>query len=81
MKIILVLAGSFNPVHNGHIDALIKAKTYMEDVGYTIGCAYLAPSSDSYVKAKLKDDAVPLEIRCKLCELIAYEHDWIHVFS
>jgi nicotinic acid mononucleotide adenylyltransferase len=80
--IILVLSGSFNPVHSGHVAILVKCKEYMEkNYNYVVKAAYLAPSSDTYVKGKLKNWAMKLEHRAKLCEIVAAKYPWMKVCS
>jgi len=83
MNCIILLSGSFNPVHIGHIKALRAARARLEKQGYVIGSAVLAPSSDAYVGLKLGVDALPLQERIALCEKIIADDDddnaWIRV--
>lgn len=80
-KIILLLSGSLNPVHYGHLEMLIKAKEYMERCcNCTIVYAFLAPSSDKYVESKLGSEAISLANRNEMCFMIAKGYDWIKVF-
>ena len=57
--IILILSGSLNPPHYGHLDMLIKAKEYMEThYNYMVIYGFLIPSSDEYVEYKLGKEAI-----------------------
>ncbi|AYV78737.1 MAG: hypothetical protein Edafosvirus29_1, partial [Edafosvirus sp.] len=78
----IVLSGSFNPIHNGHIKILGEAKNYLEkNHNFNVIYGYLAPSSDNYVKYKLGDWAINLSDRVKMCELASKDYDWIKVCS
>lgn len=81
MEIILIISGSFNPPHYGHLEMLIKAKKYME-INYNCNVihGFLIPSSDEHVKIKLNKDAISLEHRIQLCNLLIEDYDWIKVY-
>jgi len=80
IPIILVMSGSFNPIHLGHVDVLVKCKEHMEkNYNYVVKYAYLSPSSDFYVKGKLGEWAIKLEHRNKLSEIAAVNHSWMKV--
>ena len=68
-NIILVLSGSFNPIHTGHIMMLEEARKHLEEEEKenNILAMILAPSSDEYLLKKLGKDAIPLDKRVKLC--------------
>eukprot|EP01120_Amphizonella_sp_Union-15-10_P005009 TRINITY_DN1574_c0_g1_i2.p1 TRINITY_DN1574_c0_g1~~TRINITY_DN1574_c0_g1_i2.p1 ORF type:complete len:207 (+),score=37.25 TRINITY_DN1574_c0_g1_i2:57-677(+) len=51
--VVLMLSGSFNPVHRMHIKAFELAKKKLEEKYPVIG-GYIAPSSDPYVRSKLR---------------------------
>jgi len=79
--IILILSGSLNPPHYGHLEMLLKAKEYMETkFNYKVKYSFLIPSSDEYVKMKLGKDALSLENRIKLCNILVKDYDWIKVY-
>ena len=77
----LILSGSFNPIHTQHVRALEAARRYLESVGWCVVGGFLAPSSDEYVKAKLRANALTIGQRIKLCKLAVEGSDWINVCS
>ena len=77
----LILSGSFNPIHTQHVRALEATRKHLENVGWTIVAGFLAPSSDAYVKEKLRANALPIGQRIELCKLAVEGSDWISVCS
>mmetsp|Transcript_9259 Transcript_9259/g.11133 ORF Transcript_9259/g.11133 Transcript_9259/m.11133 type:complete len:380 (-) Transcript_9259:877-2016(-) len=51
---ILLMTGSFNPIHRAHIHSMEAARISVEKSGYRVICGYLSPSHDSYVQSKIK---------------------------
>lgn len=79
-NIILVFSGSFNPIHTGHVKVLTTIKDALDRGNmYNVVKAYVAPSSDQYVKQKLGKDAIDLEHRCAMCHIACKEYKWIDV--
>lgn len=81
---VLVLPGSFNPVHSEHIRSLELARAHFEAEGISVVGGFLQPSSDRYVANKCGlHAALPLQHRITACKLAA-EADatetWIHVW-
>jgi nicotinate (nicotinamide) nucleotide adenylyltransferase len=74
---VLVLSGSFNPVHSQHIATLECARNHLTKIGYNVIAGFLSPSSDDYVGNKLGKDAFDLKMRTELCDLAAEDSDWI----
>lgn len=77
MEIGILLSGSFNPIHSGHVDLMIKAREHLEKIGYKVKVGYIVPSSESYVKYKLREWAMKLEHRVKMTELAIQGHPWM----
>ena len=77
----IFMGGSYNPVHSQHIELMVVIKKYFEDNhGVIIKGGHLVITTDGYVAAKLKEEAISFEHRKKLCELICNkpELNWIH---
>jgi nicotinic acid mononucleotide adenylyltransferase len=79
-KIVLVFSGSFNPIHEGHIEVLTTIRDELRKMNrYDVVRAFLAPSSEEYVNSKLGVYAISLKNRCVMCRLASVNHDWIEV--
>lgn len=86
---VLVLPGSFNPVHSEHVQSLELARAHLERRGIEVVGAFLQPSSDQYVTHKLGGQwAMSLADRIAACELSAQanarRHEgnvWIHAWE
>jgi hypothetical protein len=76
---VLVLSGSFNPVHTQHTALLEAVRTHLENNGSTVAGGFLLPSTDDYVSLKLGGDAMALRDRVRLCKLVSDPSDWLHV--
>eukprot|EP01080_Neovahlkampfia_damariscottae_P005639 gene5639-9455_t len=76
--VILVLGGSFNPVHTMHIHSFNVVKKHLESLGNekVVG-GFLIPSANSHVQIKLNEDAIELKHRNKMIELAIKSSDWI----
>ena len=77
--IILIESGSLAPPHKMHLGLMEISKKYIEEHYKTkkvIG-GFLVPSSDDYVKHKLKKDFIPLEHRVKMTKLMIKDSDWL----
>jgi nicotinic acid mononucleotide adenylyltransferase len=77
---VLVMSGSFNPVHAQHIRALEAARMALERAGWAVAGGFLAPSSDAYLKGKLTSQISSLNRRIELCGLATQVSDWLSVF-
>lgn len=53
----VALVGSFAPVHEGHLDALLSAALAVERVDDSVNALTLVPNSSEYVRRKLGDVA------------------------
>lgn len=76
--IILIESGSLAPPHKMHIGLMEITKKYIEEnsTKKIIG-GFLIPSSDYYVKHKLKEDFIPLEHRVNMTKLLINGSDWL----
>lgn len=85
---VVVLPGSFNPVHSEHLRTLELAKRHLETQGVSVVGGFLQPSSDQYVAGKVGSAwAMTLEDRIATCELAALANStenncelWIHAW-
>jgi len=76
--LVLVLSGSFNPVHLSHVQSFEAAKDALEkDPKFKVIAGFISTSSDSHVTSKLGQDAMKLEARNKMCELAVADSNWI----
>ena len=77
--IILIESGSLAPPHKMHIGLMEMAKKFIEE-NYNnrkVVAGYLIPSSDNYVKYKLKNDFIPLKHRINMTQLLIKDSDWL----
>lgn len=64
---VLMICGAFNPIHDGHIASLKKAKQIVEDrTNDKILATYISPSHQHYINAKKGDDAIDIEERISI---------------
>eukprot|EP01083_Nonionella_stella_P132894 404058_1 len=78
-KCIIFLGGSYSPIHQGHIEILVKIKNFLEkNHNYHVVSGYLVLSSDRYVAGKLNVHGMGFEHRKTLCDMAAADYDWIH---
>eukprot|EP00927_Polykrikos_kofoidii_P027388 TRINITY_DN24114_c0_g1_i1.p1 TRINITY_DN24114_c0_g1~~TRINITY_DN24114_c0_g1_i1.p1 ORF type:complete len:239 (+),score=30.56 TRINITY_DN24114_c0_g1_i1:61-777(+) len=81
---VVVLPGSFNPVHSQHVRCLELARSELESQGITVLGGFFQPSSDGYVSQKVgRHWAMFLNDRMQACEIMAEAvggEAWLHVW-
>jgi len=65
----VVFGGSFNPIHEGHAQAIRNAVSFLKTKGYSVSRVVIAPTPDKLLKDKLGDRAYPLEDRAAMARL------------
>eukprot|EP00455_Lapot_gusevi_P030492 TRINITY_DN3281_c0_g1_i5.p1 TRINITY_DN3281_c0_g1~~TRINITY_DN3281_c0_g1_i5.p1 ORF type:complete len:237 (-),score=34.75 TRINITY_DN3281_c0_g1_i5:331-1041(-) len=76
---VLILSGSFNPVHRMHIYIFEACRRFIEQNGGIVLAGFVSPSSDRYVRGKLADAAIELIHRNQLCRIATADSDWLEV--
>ena len=83
-QIVLCLGGSFNPVHINHIDAIVKAKEWLEDkTDFKVVSGFLVVTTDEYLKVKFINSNTKLltkEHRLELCRIAVKPFSWLNVY-
>ena len=77
--IVLIESGSLAPPHKMHIGLMEIVKKYIEDnnTNKKVVGGYLIPSSDRYVRHKLKNDFICLNHRVNMTDLFIKNSDWL----
>ncbi|XP_045210189.2 uncharacterized protein LOC123561709 [Mercenaria mercenaria] len=83
-EMILYLFGAFNPIHSGHIKALVACKRWLETTNtYYVCDTVIAVMSDTNLQSKLFNRPGELCIkfnhRINLCGIACSNHSWIQV--
>lgn len=76
---ILLTTGSFCPIHDGHVEMMLRAKEICEETGYDVIGGYFAPDHDEYVKSKVKTNWMPIHARIKKIHEKTRDSDWLRV--
>jgi nicotinic acid mononucleotide adenylyltransferase len=76
---VILSTGSFSPVHNGHVEMMVKAKECLEKNGWDVVGGYLAPDHDEYIHHKLGDEAIPFHYRMKAALDAISDEDWLTI--
>ena len=79
-NIVLLLGGSFNPIHINHTRMMNIAKDHLTRVGLHIIGGYILPTHDASLKKKLGVVDLTNEQRLKMCEIALEDSDWIDVY-
>lgn len=78
---VLVMSGSFSPVHTQHIRAMEAVRIALQNAGWIVAGGFLAPSDDQYVQSKGNIVAFSFSRRTELCRLATGQSDWLDVCS
>ena len=74
-NIILLVTGSFNPIHRMHIELLNIAYRHLLSLNkYNIICGFISPSADCYVRKK-KPPLIPFDLRCYMIKTAIEEYE------
>jgi hypothetical protein len=82
---VLLTIGSLNPIHKGHVHMMNRAKTSLENQGWTVWAGFVSPSHELYLQSKqLRGRLGPLDVasaehRLAMAELAIKEHPWLKV--
>ena len=74
---IILSTGSFCPLHDGHLEMMVKAREAVEKAGYDVIGGYLAPDNDDYVLTKA--NVLNIHERISIINSQIKEIDWIAV--
>lgn len=74
---IVVIGGSFCPVHCGHLAALEEGRQHGARMGFDVVAGYLAAAHDGHVHAKLGDEALSSGVRLSICNAAAAATTWL----
>ena|SRR5688572_29684713 len=80
--VVLLSMGSFNPIHNQHINMFELAKREIEaqDPNKKVVAGYISPLPDSkYMKEKMRDDFISSEVRMEMVKLALEDSGWLDV--
>lgn len=77
--IILIESGSLSPPHRMHIYIMELVKAFFEsnDKNKKVVGGFIVPSSDNYVRKKLKEDFIPLKHRINMTKILIKNNDWL----
>lgn len=74
---IILATGSFNPLHDGHVEMVFKAKEACMAAGYDVIGGYFAPDHDKYVSTK--PNSISINHRIELINSKIKHVDWLAV--
>ena len=77
--IILIESGALAPPHRMHINIMELVKKHFEenDKNKKVIGGFIIPSSDRYVKHKLRKDFIPLKHRVAMTKILIKNSDWL----
>lgn len=81
--VVFYLYGAFNPMHSGHVSAIVDGKNWLENTAnYNVIETRVAIATDIAVwgkTIKTKDICIKFQHRRKLCELACSKYPWIKI--
>ena len=77
--VVLIESGALAPPHKMHIGLMEKTKKFIEENNKKakVICGFVIPSSDQYVKYKLKEDFINLNHRVNMTKLMVKDSEWL----
>lgn len=76
--IILIESGALAPPHRMHIGLMEKVKNFFEnDKNKKVIGGFIIPSSDNYIRRKLKQDFIPLKHRVNITKILIKNSNWL----
>ena len=77
--IVLIESGALAPPHRMHIGLMELVKKFFEssNVNKKVVGGFIIPSSDNYVKHKLKKDFILLKHRVNMTKILIKDNDWL----
>jgi nicotinic acid mononucleotide adenylyltransferase len=77
--IVLLTAGSFNPMHSGHLEMMEVAKENMEKKGYSVVGGFISLGHDEYIKEKSKEKWLPINERIRIAGKFIKNSNWLEI--
>ncbi|EGD82671.1 hypothetical protein PTSG_03332 [Salpingoeca rosetta] len=77
---LLLMTGSLNPIHAGHIHMMYAAREKLQAVGFHVVHGWISPSHDLYVQMKARRKDFPWmtsRLRVHLTRLALESHPWL----
>lgn len=75
----LLTTGGFNPIHDGHLAMMERARVAAEQAGFTVVGGYLSPGHDEYLRMKCGPAAISASERLRQCAAKIAGSDWLSV--
>lgn len=78
--VLLVMNGTFCPIHNNHLRTLEVARDWAEnELGWSVVGGYVTVSHDNSCRRKLGSEHCPALHRLQMCRLATAESSWVMV--
>lgn len=66
-RVVLLSTGAFNPIHDGHLEMMERARRAATTAGFEVVGGYLSPGHDAYLSLKCGPAAIPASVRLEEC--------------